>query len=86
MEFLFSARFKKSYKELSTDLKKIVLVKLKLLSENRSHPSLRTKKIKGRSYIFECSVNMSIRITWQYKDNKILLRAMGEHDSTLSNP
>ncbi len=86
MEFLFSTRFKKDYKELSTDLKKMVWAKLKMLSKNPSHPSLRTKKIKGKSYIFESSINMSIRITWQYKDNKILLRAIGKHDSTLSNP
>jgi mRNA-degrading endonuclease RelE of RelBE toxin-antitoxin system len=86
MEFLFSTRFKKGYKGLSTGLKKIVWAKLKLLSENHLHPSLRTKKIKGRSYIFESSINMSIRITWQYKDDKILLRAIGGHNSTLSNP
>lgn len=86
MEFLFSTRFKKDYKGLSADLKKTVWAKLKVLSENHSHPSLRTKKIKGRSYIFESSINMSIRITWQYKDDKILLRAIGGHDSTLSNP
>lgn len=86
MEFLFSARFKKSYKGLSAGQKKIVWTKLKLLSENRFYPSLRTKKIKGRSYIFESSINMSTRITWQYEDDKILLRAIGPHNFTLSNP
>ncbi|MBA7508786.1 hypothetical protein ES705_00719 [subsurface metagenome] len=86
MEFLFSTRFKKDYKRFSAGLKKMVQAKLKMLSKNPSHPSLRTKKIKGKSYIFESSINMSIRITWQYKDNKILLRAIGKHDSTLSNP
>lgn len=86
MEFLFSSRFKKDYKKLSVDLKKIVNSKLKLLSENHTHSSLRSKKIKGRDYIFESSINMSIRITWQYKDGKILLRAVGDHDSTLTNP
>ncbi len=86
MQFLISSKFKKDYKKLSDDIKKVVNSKLKLLSENHKHPSLRTKKIKGREYIFESSINMAIRITWQYKDNKILLRAIGPHDNTLKKP
>jgi len=50
------------------------------------HPSLRTKKIKGSKDIFECSASMGIRITWQYQNHDILLRAVGEHDMTLKNP
>ena len=86
MEFLFSNRFKKEYKELSQDEKKVLQNKLSIMSENPFHPSLRTKKIQGREDIFECSISMAIRMTWQYKEDKIFLRAVSEHDYTLKNP
>ena len=56
------------------------------MADNPSHPSLRIKKIQGTEGIFECSISMSIRMTWEYCDGKILLRAVGEHDYTLENP
>ena len=86
MEIFFSERFKKDYKLFSGDIKKAVIAKLKVLSENPYHPSLRTKKIKGKEDIFETSINMNIRMTWNYYEGKILLRAIGEHDKTIKNP
>lgn len=86
MGFIFSSRLKKEYKALSKETKKLLKKKLLLMSENQMHPSLRTKKIQGRENIFECSLNMSIRMTWEYKEEKIFLRAIGEHDSTIKNP
>ena len=83
---MFSERFKKDYKKLSPEEKTVFLKKLKLMAENPSHPSLRTKKIRGKEEIFESSINMGIRMTWEYRENKIFLRAIGEHDSTLKNP
>ena len=86
MEIFFSERFKKDYKLFSEDIKKTVAAKLKLLSENPYHPSLRTKKIKVKEDIFETSINMHIKMTWNYYEGKILLRAIGEHDKTFKNP
>jgi mRNA interferase RelE/StbE len=86
MEIFFSERFKKDYKLFSNDLKKIINSKLKILSENPLHPSLRTKKIKGKEDIFETSISMSIRMSWSYHEGRILLRAIGEHDKTIKNP
>jgi mRNA-degrading endonuclease YafQ of YafQ-DinJ toxin-antitoxin module len=86
MEIYFSERFKKDYKLFPEDIKKTIISKLKVLSQNPYHPSLRTKKIKGKEDIFESSINMSIRMTWCYYEGKILLRAIGEHDKTIKNP
>ncbi len=61
-QFTFTNRFKKHFKSLSTIEKKQLSNKLKLLSENPNHPSLRVKRIQGTDDLFECSVNMSIRI------------------------
>lgn len=86
MEIFFSERFKKDYKLFSGDIKKTVMAKLKVLFENPYHPSLRTKKIKSKEDIFETSINMSIRMTWNYHEGKTFLRAIGEHDKTIKNP
>ncbi|MBP2651412.1 MAG: hypothetical protein H6Q74_2237 [Firmicutes bacterium] len=57
---------------------------LRLIAENPRHPSLRVKKIQGTLDIFEASVNMSVRITFQFvKPDTVYLRNIGEHDMTL---
>jgi mRNA-degrading endonuclease YafQ of YafQ-DinJ toxin-antitoxin module len=86
MEFLFSARFKKSYKQLEETDQKAIKKKLDLLSRNPHHPSLRTKKVQGTDGIFECSISMSIRLTWEYEGESILLRVVGDHDEVLKKP
>jgi len=86
MGIFFSERFKKDYKLFSGDIKKTIIAKLKLLSENPYHLSLRTKKIKVKEDIFETSINRSIGMTWNYYEGKILLRAIGEHDKNIKNP
>ena len=86
MELIFSNRFKKDYKLLNNEQRKIFKQKIKLFEKNPFYPSLRTKKIQGKEDLFECSINMSIRMTWQYFNNIVLLRAIGEHDHTLKNP
>lgn len=83
MKLYYSNRFKRDYKKLSPEIKKILQTKLKLVSENPRHPPLRTKKVKSEKDIFEASINMNIRITWQYSKNKILLICVGTHDKAL---
>lgn len=82
----YSASFREGVQRLSLEAKKQLKKKLELMAENPRHPSLRSKKIHGIDGIFEASVNMDIRMTWQYTDDGILLRKIGEHDKTLSNP
>ena len=61
--------------------KKQVKLKVEILSENPLHPSLRTKRIQGTDDLFECSVNMDIRIIWYYEgDELIMLLDIGHHD------
>ena len=49
--------------------------------DNPTHPSLRTKKIKGTDGLWESSVNMDIRIIQFYEDSEmIILLYIGHHD------
>jgi len=82
-----SDKFIKEIKKLIT--KKILTVEqvekfLRLIADNPRHPSLRIKKIQGTVDIFEASVNMSVRVTFQYiKPDTIYIRNIGEHEMTL---
>ena len=77
----FTERFSKHYKTLTDIEKKQIKNKLVILSENPLHPSLRMKKIQGTIDLFECSVNMDIRIIWYYEGlTMIILVDVGHHD------
>lgn len=79
--FTFTPRFQKRFKNLTVQEKKQLKNKLQLLAENPFHPSLRTKRIQGTAELFECSVNMDLRIIWYYEGDKIMILAdVGHHD------
>ena len=77
----YTKKFEKNYASLSDAEKLAVKNKIKILYENPLHPSLRTKRIQGTDDLFECSVNMDIRIIWYYEDSMlIILLDIGHHD------
>lgn len=80
-QITFTDRFQKHYKDLTEAEKKQLRNKLTILSKNPLHPSLRTKRIQGTEGLFECSVNMDIRIIWYYEgETMIILVDVGHHD------
>ena len=79
-KIIFTKSFEKSLKKLSLVEQKQVSTKLKLLQANHLHPSLRTKKIQGFQDLFECSVNIDIRILWRYEGSQIIITLdIGHH-------
>ncbi len=77
----YTRRFEKNYKKLTSSEKRQIKTKVEILSDNPFHPSLRTKRIQGTDDLFECSVNMDIRIIWYYEgDQLIMLLDVGHHD------
>ena len=77
----FSPSFEKHYRLFEEKQRKQIKKKLNLLVENPAHPSLRVKRIKGVSALWEMSVNMDIRIIWKYEGRTIiLLLDVGHHD------
>lgn len=80
-EFVFSKKFQKHFKSLNEREKKQLKKKLELLAVNPLHPSLRTKRIQGTPNLFECSVNMDVRVVWFYEGERlIVLLDVGHHD------
>lgn len=81
----FESAFVKRYGKLSSGERKAVDSKLRLLSGDPWHPSLRVKKIKATNDVFECSVNIDIRIAFIFDgDTIIILLDVGHHDKLLN--
>ncbi len=79
-KIIVTKTFEKNLKKLSHVEQKQVATKLKQLQINPNYPSLRTKKIKGFEDLFECSVNMDIRILWRYEGSDIIVTLdIGHH-------
>ena len=81
MKIIRSPRFDRAYRKLHKKVKQQFKKKMELLlSSNFSHPSLRIKKIKGTENIWEASIDMSYRFTFEKIENGIRLRVIGKHD------
>ena len=77
----FTKRFVKNMKRLSAAERTQLKKKLELLMQDPLYPSLRTKRIQGTTDLFEFSVNMDVRVIWQYDgDTIILLLDIRHHD------
>ena len=73
--------FKKSFKKLRWLRNNNFIKKLDIFIENQKHPSLRSKRIKGSSILYESSINMSIRVIWIYQgEYLIVMLDIGHHD------
>ena len=72
-KIVITETFEKNLKKLTHIEQRQMASKLKLLQTNPYYPSLRTKKIKGFQDLFECSVNMDIRILWKYEGADIII-------------
>ena len=79
-------RFKKSYRKLPENIQKKVDKQIALLLNDLKHPSLHTKKIKGREGILEARVDIYYRMSFEIVEDTIVLRVVGNHDEVLKNP
>jgi addiction module RelE/StbE family toxin len=77
----YTKRFEKNLKKLTATERAQLKKKLEILMMDPLYPSLRTKRIQGTEDLFEFSVNMDVRVIWQYEgDTLILLLDIGHHD------
>jgi mRNA interferase RelE/StbE len=86
MRFQFSRRFERSFAHLADGDAERVRGALRLLADNPHHPGLRMKKIKGTDGIWEARAGLSIRLTFELKNDLLILRNVGPHDATLNKP
>lgn len=81
MKIIRSPRFDRAYHKLPKEVQGRFKEKIRLLaSSNFTHPSLRIKKIKGAPGIWEATIDMNHRFTFEKMDDAIRLRVIGKHD------
>lgn len=79
MILIWSTRFRREFTALPADIKERARKQLALLSDNPSHPSLRTKKMEGRD-IWEGRITRAYRFTFTTAGDTYTLRRIGPHD------
>jgi len=76
-----SPRFDRAYHKLPKEAQERFKEKIRLLASlNFTHPSLKTKKIKGAPGIWEATIDKNHRFTFEKMDDAIRLRVIGKHD------
>jgi len=85
MKIKASSQFVQDYKNLPPVIQKRTYEKLQLLLSNPQYPSLRIKKMRGVSEIWEGRVSKNYRFTFKIQGDTFILRKIGTHD-LLKNP
>ena len=76
-----SPRFDRPYKKLPPEMQAQFKAKIRLMLESKlTHPSLRIKRIQGTTEIWEASIDMNHRFTFEKIEGGIRLRVIGKHD------
>ena len=68
------------YQKLPADIQPRVKKSLALLQADPTHPSLRHRKMAGQVDIYEISLSMHYRLTYQKIGETAYLRKVGTHD------
>ncbi len=79
-ELHLTRTFERLFKRLPKEIQNQAYEKLAIFLEDPSHPSLRVKRMKGTAAIWELSVTMNYRVTFEQDAERILLRRLGTHD------
>ena len=76
----FTRGFTRLFRGLPDEVRQATYQKLGLFVDNRAHPSLRVKRVKGTPGVWEMSITMNYRVTFEVDDERVILRAIGTHD------
>jgi len=79
-EVVFTRRFDRLFRRLPKAIRDTTYEKLALYTDNPGQPSLRVKRIKGTSRVWEMSITMNYRLTFELRSEQVVLRAIGTHD------
>jgi len=81
-----TATFKKAWNELNKEEKDLARKALRNLADDLRYPALKVKKMQGVEHIWEARVSRSLRMTFEFEGDTIILRNIGRHDETLERP
>ena len=78
--YKFTRKFKREYRILPENIQKNFDKKLPIFINDMAHPSLRVKQIQGTKKIWEGSITMKYRFTFELIDDEVNFRSIGTHD------
>lgn len=79
-EIVFTPTFERLFKRLPKRIRHETYEKLALFLEDPAHQSLRVKRIRGTERIWEMSITMNCRLTFEVDEERVFLRRIGTHD------
>ena len=79
-ELVFTPTFERLFKRLPKRIRDETYEKLALFLDDQAHPSLRVKRVRGTDRIWEMSITMNYRLTFEVDEERVLLRRIGTHD------
>lgn len=86
MPFRITNKFGKQYANKSPEAKDKVDKTLDLLELNPSYPGLHSHRVQGTKRIWECYIDESMRVTFEYGKSRIILRNNCKHNITSRSP
>jgi mRNA interferase RelE/StbE len=91
VRFVRTNRFRRAYRKLDARYRELVKKALAQFVADPTYPGLRVKRIQGTDGIWEMRAGRDIRVTFEFREDNegtraVVLRNVGHHDPTLSNP
>jgi mRNA-degrading endonuclease YafQ of YafQ-DinJ toxin-antitoxin module len=80
MKIRWTPLFRRDFERLPDEVRFRAEKAIRLLKENPRYPSLRSKKMENVDNIWEASVTISHRITYEVSGDTLILRRIGTHD------
>lgn len=79
MQFRYTARFRRSYQDAPSEVRRAFDRRLALLMSNIRHPSLRAKKFSQSNNVWQARVNRDWRFYFLIQDETYILLDMMAH-------
>ena len=86
MDIELTENFEKKYCAKTEEQRQKVDKALGYLITNPRHPGLHTHRVEGTRGVWEAYVDESMRMTFNYAPNSLVLRNTCEHDAVLRRP
>ncbi|MGH9779254.1 MAG: type II toxin-antitoxin system RelE/ParE family toxin [Candidatus Acidiferrales bacterium] len=80
MRFRALKSFERDHAKLPRKIQEQFEKAIHLFETNPRHPSLRVKKMRGTHGIWEASLTMSYRFTFNWEGDVVTFRRVGAHD------
>lgn len=83
MRIFTSDKFDRNFLRLPKNIQEKAKKKIKILATDMGHPSLRVKKMKDRSNVWEARIDNFYRLTFWWEKDSLTFRTIGPHDEAL---